>query len=107
MGLFDTVHCEHPLPDGRAGLREHRFQTQSLGCTLETFVISSTGRLLRADGTDTGFHGVMHFHTEDSADRWLEYEAKFTDGSLQHLLPLARAAYNPEGMRLQTEEPTP
>jgi hypothetical protein len=86
MGLFDTLRCEHPLPDGST---ERDFQTKSLGCTLETFILTPAGRLLRADGADSGFHGLMRFYTRDSAGSWLEYEAKFTDGALQHLVQSA------------------
>lgn len=104
MGLFDTLYCEYPLPDGTA---EREFQTKSLGCTMEAFILTRTGRLLRSDDTDTSFHGVLRFYTRDSAQRWLEYEAKFIDGAQQHLVPLAQATYTPEGTRLQPEQPQP
>lgn len=79
MDLYDTLRCEHPLPDGST---EREFQTKSLGGTLETYTLTS-------------------------AHRWLEYEAEFTDGALQHLVPVAHATYTPEGTCLQPQRPRP
>jgi hypothetical protein len=97
MGLFDTLHCDHALPDG---CTECDFQTKSLACVLDTYRLSAAGRLLLANGQDTGFHGVLRFYTRSATGTWHEYEAKFTDGALQHLVPVANAAYSPEGMAL-------
>lgn len=97
MGLFDTLRCDHPLPDG---CTEREFQTKSLACAMGCYRLSAAGRLLHADGQDSGFHGVLRFYTRTAAGDWREYEAKFTDGALQHLVPLAKAAYSPEGMTL-------
>jgi hypothetical protein len=97
MGLFDTLHCDHPLPDG---CTEREFQTKSLASTMGTYRIDAAGRLLHAGGQDTGFHGVLRFYTRSAAGNWHEYEAKFSDGALQQLVPLAHAAYSPEGMSL-------
>ena len=44
MGMFDTVVCEHPLPDGFEGFRG--FQTKDLGSTMGLYVITEGGRLV-------------------------------------------------------------
>ena len=60
MGLFDTLHCEFPLPDGCA---EREFQTKSLACEMDNYRLTAAGRLLHPGGQDTGFHGVLRFYT--------------------------------------------
>ncbi|MDP1647645.1 MAG: hypothetical protein Q8M01_05515 [Rubrivivax sp.] len=97
MGLFDTLRCEQPLPNG---CTEREFQTKSLACAMNDYCLSAAGRLLHPSGQDTGFHGVLRFYTRSATGTWHEYEAKFTDGALQHLVPVANAAYSPEGMIL-------
>lgn len=95
MGLFDTIHCEYPLPDGCA---ERDFQTKSLGSALRLLRLTAAGRLLQADGADTACHGTLRFYTRSTAGAWLEYEAKFTDGQLQHLVSAAQAVYDEDGL---------
>ncbi|HRC38171.1 MAG: hypothetical protein KBF65_14565 [Rubrivivax sp.] len=97
MGLFDTLHCEFPLPDGCA---EREFQTKSLACEMDNYRLTAAGRLLHPGGQDTGFHGVLRFYTGSATGTWHEYEAKFTSGALQHLVPVASAAYSPVGFIL-------
>ncbi len=45
MGMFDSLRCEVPLPDGREfkGLA----QTKSLDCLMDTYRITADGRLER------------------------------------------------------------
>lgn len=45
MGMFDSIICEHNLPDGfnPSGIL---FQTKDLDCHLDTYTISSEGRLI-------------------------------------------------------------
>lgn len=95
MGMFDTIRCEHPLPDGCTA---SEFQTKSLDCILETFCLTASGRLLDAQGADTGLHGVLRMYTGDKAGRWWEYEAKFTDGQLVHLVPASQARFSDVGL---------
>ena len=103
MGLFDTLRCKRPvpLPDGVAV--EADWQTKSLGCTLSEYTLTAQGRLLQAEGRDTGFHGVLHVHGLGSDGLLHRFEAKFTDGQLQHLLPAGQAQFSDEGLRLQPE----
>ncbi|MBK6789543.1 MAG: hypothetical protein IPG77_18480 [Betaproteobacteria bacterium] len=42
----------------------------------------------------------MRFYTGSATGTWHEYEAKFTSGALQHLVPVASAAYSPVGFIL-------
>jgi hypothetical protein len=103
MGLFDTLRCERPVPltDGMAV--DADWQTKPLGCTLSETTLTAQGRLLQAEGHDTGFHGVLHFHGPGSSGLPHRLEAKFTDGQLLHLLPAQQAQYSDEGLRLQPE----
>ena len=73
MGMFDTIHCECPLPDT---CQATEFQTKSLNCAMETYRLTASGRLLDVHGTDTGFHGVLRMYTGSHAGPWWEYEAK-------------------------------
>ncbi|MCA3242281.1 MAG: hypothetical protein ING89_13375 [Rubrivivax sp.] len=106
MGLFDILRCEWPVPLPDGVVLKADWQTKSLGCTLSEFALTAQGRLLQADGQDTGFHGVLHFHGLGSDGALHRLEAKFTDGQLQHLLPTQQAQYSDEGLRLQPEGQT-
>ena len=100
MGMFDTIICEYPLPDE---WENANFQSKDLKCELDTYVITSGGRLvLKRDSsvTDTNHHGFLYFYDFplgsydvrlDGAHRYstlrddarlITYEAKFTDGQL-------------------------
>lgn len=46
MGVFDTVECLYPLPEGYEHLQEDSFQTKSLYSTLDTYTINRKGRLI-------------------------------------------------------------
>ncbi len=100
MGLFDEVICEFPLPGWPEG-EEPRFQTKDLDCFMETFSITSDGRLLAArderatSGTapsagwrDAEYHDYLVFYTSlerPGGREWFEYRAKVTDGQLVDL----------------------
>ena len=101
MGMFDTLRCEHPLPDGCTA---SEFQTKSLECLLDTFCLTLSGRFLDAHSVDTNLHGVLRMYTSDTTGHWWEYEAKFTDGQLQHLVPRSAAQYNESGLRLKQSD---
>ena len=87
MGLFDTVRCDMPLPDGYDG--DDGFQTKSLDCEMDTYRITAEGRLIREvwdsePAYDMYFHGIINFYCFEGHDPkdwvWHEYNAKFTDG---------------------------
>jgi len=111
MGMYDTIYCRRPLPDGWT--TDEDFQTKSLHNTLSVYEIGEDGRLreqaigdngepLREGSRDTGFHGVLRFHTIVGNDL-RQYEAKFTDGLLVALRTENEALYDERGMR-QTKE---
>lgn len=103
MGMFDTITCQHALPDA---CPQREFQTKSLDCVLCTYSLTAAGRLLDAQGRDTGLHGVLRMSTRDAAGQWWEYEAKFTEGQLVHLLPVAQARYDESGIEHDVKPPT-
>jgi len=87
MGLFDTVTCEAPLPDGLNPIGI-MFQTKSFPfpCMLD-YRISRGGRLLDRDGNDIQAHGYICFYADIpvGAGRrrsWREYRARFEKGRL-------------------------
>ena len=106
MGMFDTIYCRRPLPDG---LVAEDFQTKSLHNTLSVYEIGADGRLreraqggngnvLSKDTRDTEFHGVLRFYTYVGTEL-REYEAKFGDGLLVELRTGANALYDERGLR--------
>jgi hypothetical protein len=101
MSTYDTITCEHPLPDA---CPEREFQTKSLACAMSTCRLTAAGRLLDDQGKDTAFHGVLRMYATDPANQWWEYEAKFTDGQLTHLLPKAQARYDEDGLALRAAD---
>jgi hypothetical protein len=103
MGMFDELQCHWPLPDGGPGADG---QTKSLGCSLSRYTITASGRLLHADGSDTGFHGILHFHCPGPDHSLRRFEAKFTDGQLQHLMPAAQAQHDEDGLHLNPSTAT-
>lgn len=97
MGMFDTVTCEQPLPDG-ADSGSLEFQTKDMKFPgLDTYKISRSGRLIGPDG-DMDFHGHLNFYGSsgwrqsqgDNSDyEWHEYDAKFTDGQLVEIVTVS------------------
>ena len=90
MGMFDTLQCEIPLPDGFKP-EDGEFQTKDLDCCLETYTLTAEGKLLGPDGEDKEFHGWLNFYSLGPAKDWHEYRAKFTDGRLVQILVHARS----------------
>lgn len=111
MGMFDTIYCRRPLPDGRQ--TSGSFQSKSLCNCLCVFEITADGQLRELElddqgqpvpgkSHDTGFHGLMRFYTH--ADHELEeYEAKFTDGVLVDLRSAHGSRYDEHGMLLKMD----
>ena len=103
MGLFDTVHCEYPLPEARhQGLE---FQTKNLECMLGRYTITRDGRLTRhalpggrGPGRDIEWpiHGDVSIYTRDrSEDAWVEYVARFTHGRVEWIRSVEEARRAP------------
>ena len=98
MGMFDTIYCEYPLPE--AAHQTLDFQTKNLECALDTYTITSDGRLVRHarrgglwktpedHDVEWPLHGDIRFYT--SKDKvWIEYVARFTHGQVEWIRPLA------------------
>lgn len=108
MGMFDSVYVEYDLPEIIIENQEvlflsgHEFQTKDLHCMLDSYLISSSGKLLYREGTwsgkrdiglseykDTEFHGILHFYSLAvlaSGNRYfINYFAKFTDGIIVNI----------------------
>lgn len=105
MGMFDTIYCRQPLPDG---LRAEDFQTKSLHNTLSVYeigvdgrlrelAIDSNGNILSEDTLDTGYHGVLRFYTVVGTEL-RKYEAKFSDGLLVGIRTDDDALYDERGL---------
>ena len=72
MGMFDTLFCDMPLPDGFNADGKDDFQTKDLGCFMDLYRITAEGRLILEDsffaGTqhqaeDQEYHGYVVFYT--------------------------------------------
>jgi|SRR6185295_17023604 len=109
MGLFDTVHCEYPLPDPRHQNLE--FQTKDLDPALMHYTITRDGRLVRHAGRDGWgwgsrldrdiewpLHGDLRIYTsEKSLDpSWIEYVVRFTHGRVEWIRPFEEVRRNPD-----------
>ena len=106
MGLFDTIYCEHPLPDARH--QDLDFQTKDLECSLSTYTITQDGRLLRhARGGKRGLdrdiewplHGDLTFYTSikiSGESVWVEYVARFTHGLVEWIRPKEEVPPDPD-----------
>ena len=46
MGVFDTVECLYPLPEGYEHLQNDKFQTKCLYKTLDNYTINRKGQLI-------------------------------------------------------------
>lgn len=99
MGVFDYIRCDHPLPDGFDG--RVTFQTKDTPAQfLETYTITSDGRLLDEHGRDTQFHGDIEFTWSNVTGSWgkristeddappdgRDYLARFTEGRLARII---------------------
>lgn len=105
MALFDTIHCDYPLPDPR--LQGAEFQTKDLGEALCRYTITREGRLIRhARGADLGadedraahrtatvggeeiqHHGDIRIYTSDSRGELVEFRVRFTHGLVEWIRP--------------------
>lgn len=98
MGMFDYIDCKYPLPDKEA--QDLGFQTKSLNCTMTKFEINEAGRLIEyrhryaedeseVDSIqlhDYEYHGYLNFYTSTKDNKWYQYKAKFTDGTVVNIV---------------------
>ncbi|HXO18625.1 MAG TPA: hypothetical protein VOA87_01745 [Thermoanaerobaculia bacterium] len=113
MGLFDTIHCEYPLPDARhQGLE---FQTKDLDCALDEYTITADGRLLRhvrRGGQESDrrvewpLHGDVSIYTHVAGEdpSWIEYVVRFTHDRVEWIRPIEEV--RPKGRRDTEEQAT-
>jgi 3-mercaptopyruvate sulfurtransferase SseA len=92
MGMFDTIKCEHPLPDPRH--QELEFQTKDLERYLNHYTITLDGRLIRHPRSgerapapcrdiEWPIHGDLRMYAEGADSEWVEYVVRFTHGRLE------------------------
>lgn len=108
MGLFDTIHCEYPLPDARH--QDLDFQTKNLECALDMYTITREGRLVRRarHGWGAGavldrdvewpLHGDIRIYTSVKTEEppWVEYVVRFTHGRVEWIRPLEEVRGTPD-----------
>ena len=106
--MFDSVYVEYDLPEILLEDQEvfflpgHEFQTKDMYCLLDSYLISSAGKLLYREGTwsgkrdielsaykDAEFHGILHFYSAavlaNGNTYFIDYFAKFTDGIIVNI----------------------
>ncbi len=111
MGMFDYIQCNFPLPDGN---KRDDFQTKSLDCLMQNYVITENGQLqVEVIHWETtliehklkkmvdcvnyvNLTGIVNYYGgHDSNGVWCNYEAKFTEGKLVGIVRLkSNEAYN-------------
>jgi hypothetical protein len=108
MGMFDTIRCEAPLPDGYT-VPDRSFQTKTLCCVADNFTITTQGRLVLhhcrfesssakgnrgllvpspLDAIDTEYHGDIEMCGFDADKKLIRFAARFTHGDLEWIRPL-------------------
>lgn len=80
MGMFDDLRCEHPLPDEE--VQNEWFQTKSLGCNSNSYIISNHGCLVKCQRVS--FTGDITFYRLRDGKRY-QYVATFIEGQLQQI----------------------
>lgn len=114
MGLFDTIRWQARFPDSRLGAQPV-FQTYSLGRGMGRYTVTEEGRLLYhsvrdalfseaatvnarrpstpggalCPGIDLEYHGDLLLHPLTESPPAVEYAARFTQGILEWVRPLA------------------
>jgi hypothetical protein len=104
MGMFDEVHCDLRIPDGRDVLKDS-FQTKSLWCSLDRFTITAAGRLIyhqhryvsgpdviplepvHVADIDMNYHGDMELHGVTKGHVFVSYAVRFTHGTVEWIRP--------------------
>jgi len=117
MGLFDTIHCEYPLPDTRH--QDLDFQTKDLDCFLAHYTITPDGRLIRrarrggiwGDRQDRDvecpMHGDIQMYTSAADKTWIEYVVRFTHGRVEWIRPFEEEREAPEAVPPASDLPPP
>lgn len=94
MGMFDAVDFRYRMPDGYEG---YDFQTKSLDCTGDEYVVTPEGRLHRRYSSgypdevrrplgDLSFDGELNVYTSEfGSGAWHEYDLIFAHGNLREI----------------------
>ncbi|WP_175145498.1 hypothetical protein [Paraburkholderia phenoliruptrix] len=93
--MYDDLRFDYRMPDGYDG---EEYQTKALNCTLDVYMVSCDGRLLRSecaghrddDGNtqrligDLCFDGTLNVYHRDTfgGTGWHEYDLIFQQGNL-------------------------
>jgi hypothetical protein len=94
MGLFDTIKCEYPLPNGLH--QELEFQTKDLECSMAHYTITRDGRLIRRHrpgrpgperDIEWPIHGDIRIYDLDPNEQFVEYSVRFTHGRVEWVRP--------------------
>jgi hypothetical protein len=105
MGMFDEVWFDEELPGVPTKCR--RFQTKSLECSMDRYIVTKAGRLCltgntwledspvdtaqeKVESVDTDFHGDLRLISHDG--EYVEYVARFTHGTLEWIRPEAEVS---------------
>jgi hypothetical protein len=88
MGMFDELRCRATLPDD--GDTDTEFQTKSMDCRLDTYIITSDGRLTKKeyDQEDESAEPCDYTGQIDFYRGSRDYRAVFVDGRLVALRKL-------------------
>src|SRR5262245_1886337 len=109
MGMFDTIRCEYPLPDPRH--QDLEYQTKDLDCALFHYKITRVGQLVRLAGRGQWgpdrdvvwpLHGDIRIYTHEKSlePPWVEYEVRFTHGSVEWIRPFEKERQDSEPAHL-------
>ena len=94
MGMFDDVEFRYRMPDGYEGCG---YQSKSLDCTRDEYVVTPDGRLHRRYSSgflnevrqplgDLTFDGELNIYTSElGTNVWHEYDLIFVQGSLREI----------------------
>jgi hypothetical protein len=104
MGMFDSIYVQYDLPkiivddQELSFLPGHEFQSKDLHCMMDSYLISTSGRLIYRELSwsdkrsmelspykDVDFHGFLNFYTtykNDDTIHIIDFIAKFTDGNI-------------------------
>jgi hypothetical protein len=105
MGMFDWLKIEYDLGEFDFLKEEGNacgFQTKSLFNCMDTYTLSSEGRLLWDNGNDMNYPSRLNFYIPCD-DKWYEFEANFDESGKMVKLDVA-AGPCPFNYEIPTED---
>ena len=96
--MFDYIKCEAKLPRTNREVQKEVFQTKSLECSMNFYVITKDKELIRISKKEKNkllYHGDITFYTfienpKDKKLKWCEYIARFTNGKLEYIKRISK-----------------